>query len=1129
MAKPTSQTSPSPAWLKFIEPLTVSTVITAMVVIAILTFQDFRRLQSNRIMVWNSFEVLQKIDATLIALIDAETGQRGYLITGREDYLEPYRGAETRIAIAANELGQLTSDNRDQQANMLLVQTNIAKKLGELEFTITTRSQAGFDAARAAVDSDLGMRTMEKIRAHLGDMRKLENEVLATRQLAAQQSYRNGMATAILSSFIGLALVGGMVYLLQRNRRRAEQHALAIFTEREQLRVTLESIGDGMISTDAQGCVTYLNPVSAALTGWTTAEAKGQRLETIFKIVNEETHQTVDNPAVRSLREGAIVGSAQHILLIGKNGTETPVDDSAAPIRDSAGQITGAVLVFRDVSQRREEERRLSNAASFTRSIIDALSEMVIVLDRRTRILAMNRSAGEAFGAMDATALGISIDRLNAETFARADVQELLAATLTDEAPTQRLVVEQSLPDGSKRVLRLEMTRFDPHLEQRGSVLLVISDLSDERALQEKHTRLDLHTRWFLEQISDYAIFTMDRQCRASSWNQGVKQVLGYEEDEFIGQDIRQLIFTPEAIASGSAAEEFAIAARTGEANDDRWMMRKGGVRFWASGISNAIHNDQGELVGFSKIMRDLTDRKKAMEELDATVAQLRTTEERLRLALDAAEMGAWNIDPVDNELITDARFRAIFGVTDEEIDYQRAFSIVHPDDREQVRARIAAATNPDNPAPYSIEYRVVHPDLSIHWVDAKGAAHFQEVAGVRKLVSFDGTVADVTQRRMREDALRKMAADLSEADRRKNEFLATLAHELRNPLAPIKNAVQLMAMTELDGDTEDLRQTMARQVEQLVHLIDDLLDVSRISRGKITLRREVVDVASIVAAAVEASSTFISESGQRLTVHCPEEPVLIYADPARITQITCNLLNNSAKYSSAGCQIDLSVSREDSHAVIRVCDNGIGIDSDRLEDIFQMFSQVNDSLERGSAGLGIGLTLVKTLVELHGGTVAAESAGKGLGSQFTVRLPLTDRALESTAAPGVVLTEPTRAFRILIVEDQRALRVVLTRLLQKMGHEVETAESGQEALTKLSVFTPEIIFSDISMPGMTGYELVTRLRALKELASVYFVAMTGYGQASDREKALETGFDEHIVKPVDVEQLKKLFCRLSQ
>ena len=394
-----------------------------------------------------------------------------------------------------------------------------------------------------------------------------------------------------------------------------------------------------------------------------------------------------------------------------------------------------------------------------------------------------------------------------------------------------------------------------------------------------------------------------------------------------------------------------------------------------------------------------------------------------------------------------------------------------------------------------------------------------------------DGVVRDLTSAKKSQDEVSELASRLSEMDRRKNDFLATLAHELRNPLAPIQNAVQLMGMLKLNPEIDELRQMMARQVEQLVRLIDDLLDVSRISRGKISLRSEIVELSAIIDAAVQASSTFIAENGQQLIVNVPDDDVIrVHGDPSRLIQVISNLLNNSAKYSDSGSRIELTVVLEDQVAVISVRDNGIGIVPEMLDSIFSMFSQADDTLERRGAGLGIGLTLVKTLVELHGGTVVAQSEGVGKGSTFTVRLPAVADLSSSSTLP-VIMAEAVsaRSFKVLIVEDMRALRVITARLLEKLGHEVEFVENGPLALLKLDTFTPDVVFSDIAMPGMTGYELARRIRQRSDCSRVCLVALTGFGQSCDRDKALEAGFHEHMVNPVDIAVLQSLFEKLAK
>ncbi len=584
-------------------------------------------------------------------------------------------------------------------------------------------------------------------------------------------------------------------------------------------------------------------------------------------------------------------------------------------------------------------------------------------------------------------------DKPTAQTVVQTDDGKTAMDTIREKLAMMRANAEAGIADQKlNSYLTYRTAYFTTLLTTIAGLALVggvIWSISHQRKLKERNRELDEQIRLFLEQISDYAIFMMDPQCRATTWNSGVRQVLGFEEHTFLGRDVRPLIFTPQAHESGFVEAEFENASKNGSASDDRWMQRKDGTQFWASGITTAIRNRQNELVGFSKVMRDMTEQKQNSDELS------------------------------------------------------------------------------------------------------------------------------------------RLASELAEESRRKNEFLATLAHELRNPLSPIKNAIQLMSMMDVSDDVEELRATMARQVEQIVRLLDDLMDVSRIGRGKIELKKQVVQVSTILQAAVEASRSLIESNHQHLTVTVADTGLSVDVDPARITQVVSNLLNNASKYSDVECTIKLSAEQVDDHVAVRVADNGSGISPDRIEDIFEMFAQVEDSVERGTAGLGIGLTLVRTLVELHGGTVAAHSDGVGQGSEFTINLKLaaTKELSESTPSALLPSTADVPAMRVMVVDDMRALSTVLSRLLAKLGHEVQVADSGPAALQVLETFQAQVIFSDISMPGMTGYELAKRLRKNDATKHIHLVAMTGYGQQSDRDKALKAGFDEHMVKPVDFKVLQGFFA----
>jgi signal transduction histidine kinase/PleD family two-component response regulator len=364
-----------------------------------------------------------------------------------------------------------------------------------------------------------------------------------------------------------------------------------------------------------------------------------------------------------------------------------------------------------------------------------------------------------------------------------------------------------------------------------------------------------------------------------------------------------------------------------------------------------------------------------------------------------------------------------------------------------------------------------------------------------------------------------RLYREVQDADRQKNEFLAMLAHELRNPLAPIRNAVQVLESEQaLPRQQKWARDVIGRQVQQMVRMVDDLLDVSRITRGKITLRTEPIDVASVVADAVETSRPLIESRRHELTVTVPPEPVRALGDPTRLAQVIANLLNNAAKYTEEGGRIWLGVERDGSEAVVRIRDTGVGVPADMLGRIFEPFTQVERSLDRSQGGLGIGLTLVRRLMELHGGRVEAHSAGPGAGSEFVVRLPALTDASGAAPPPNGRHTQadrPVRPLRTLIIDDNVDGAESLAVLLKALGLQVRTAYDGPAGLDAAIEFKPEVVLLDIGLPKMDGYEVARRLRRDFSREPLLLIALSGYGQPEDRQRSMQAGFDHHFVKPM--------------
>jgi PAS domain S-box-containing protein len=691
-----------------------------LVVNTVITFWNLQSIAENSKAVTRTHEVIVGLDDVLSNLRDAETGQRGYLLTGEERYLEPYLEAAARVDDSIARLKAITIGNGIRREHLGQIEQASAAKFAELEETIKLRRDQGFQAALDVVKAGRGIALMKELRDRIGEMTAGEEAQRQLRRADFQRAITRTIFTFSFVSVLTLALLFVVHHLSQRSRNELRTSARWFST-------TLASIGDAVVATDEAGNVSFMNPTAEMLTGWTMADARGNPLDAIFRITNEETGAPVENPVEKVLREGLVVGLANHTVLAAKDGSVRPIEDSAAPIKDDdTGMVRGVVLVFHDVS--------------------------------------VNRAA-------------------------------------------------------------------------------------------------------------------------------------------------------------------------------------------------------------------------------------------------------------------------------------------------EQERERL-----------------------------------YQE---------------------------------LRETDKRKDEFLAMLAHELRNPLAAIGNAVSLSTLSGLQEHIDWSMEVISRQIRHLTRLIDDLLDVSRITRGKIELRRRVLDATPILESAVETVRPLIEERKHVLELDIDQGNLWVNADPTRLEQVVVNLLNNAAKYSENGGRIWLGAAREGEEIIIVLRDSGMGIIPAKLPEMFELFAQGDRSLARSEGGLGIGLTVVKKLVILHGGSVSAKSEGLGKGCEFKVRLPAAGcpagaepapRAAEKPSAP--------RSSRILVVDDNVDTAKGMARLLKLLGHEVWTAYNGNEAMKIAREREPDFVLLDIGLPEMDGYEVARRLRQEEGGRKAVIVAVSGYGQEEDLARGRVVGFDHHLVKPIDHDAL---------
>jgi PAS domain S-box-containing protein len=629
-----------------------------------------------------------------------------------------------------------------------------------------------------------------------------------------------------------------------------------------------------------------------------------------------------------------------------------------------------------------------------------------------------------------------------------------------------------------------------------------------EQALREAEESL----RLMVESVKDVAIFTIDPQGRVCRWNPGAEQLFGYGESAILGQSLA-VLYIPEDRAGGIPEQEIAAAAARGVSADERWHLRKDGSRFYASGVLSPIFDEENRLRGFTKIARDITKRIQAEE-------AVREAAVRLKAIVDTAVDGIITIDDRGTIESMNPAAEQIFGYPRQDI-VGRDIAMLMPEPQRSEHAQyLENYLRTGQPKIIGVirELRGLRKDGSVFPMEL---AVSETPLGNRRI--FTGIVRDITDRKHMEEALK-------EADQRKDQFLAMLAHELRNPLAPISNAVQIMSVEGPNGPSFQWSvKVIEDQIRHMTRMVDDLLDVSRITRGKVILQKEPIDLERVVDLAVEAGRPLIEDCNHHLSVTLPSHPVLLEVDPARMAQVLSNLLNNAAKYTDGGGQISLTAEPVGQEVVIRVRDNGIGISPELLPHVFDMFTQADVTLSRSRGGLGIGLTLVRSLVEMHGGRVTASSPGPGQGSEFVVYLPVAAGAPASSAedhpATGGVKPQLPRR-RILVVDDNRSNAASLGVLLRALGQEVETAYDGLTALELARRHHPDLILLDIGLPDTDGYEVARRCREDQDLARTTLVAITGYGKDEDRRRSQQAGFNAHLVKPVNLEDLRLLLSQ---
>jgi PAS domain S-box-containing protein len=889
--------------------------------------------------------------------------------------------------------------------------------------------------------------------------------------------------------------------------------------------------------------------------------------------------QQLETKGIASYIHRAFAGEPVHIPAIQYEPNETLpgltrhqaprrwVAAVAYPLKDAAGRVGEVVLVHEDITARRRAEERLhflSEASSMLASSLDYEATLKSVAELAVPALA-------DWCAVDVLLEDQSIRRVAVVHPDPAKVE--LGYELLRRYPPRLDMPEGAMMRSGQPVLYPEITdamlsafaRDAEHLvilrrmnlkstmvvplSARGRILGAISLVSDESgrrygpddltlaeelarraalavdnarlyrtaqdALRQREESLALLDT--LQQNAPVGFAFVDRQFRFVCINDALAAIDGSPAADHLGHTVQESV--PElwprleplyrgVLESGVPVTNQEVTGETPAA--------PGQVRHWLVNYYPVrVHE---EIAGIGILVTDITERKRMEDELWQRAEQLQESEQRFARFMQHLPGLAWIKDLQGRYVYANdaaqKAFRtpreALYGKTDEEVfppETARQF-------KENDRRACSSGTG------VQVIETLEHEDGTLHH---SVVSKFLIVGpdGGPSLVG--GMAIDITDRMRAEEALK-------EADRRKDEFLAMLAHELRNPLAPIRNALHILKQPGVDGAMlRQVRDMAERQVQHMARLLDDLLDVSRISRGRIELRKDAVDVAVVISRTVEAVRPLIEKRRHELIVSLPAGPLRVEADSTRLEQVLTNLLNNAAKYTDPGGHVWLTVERDGDEAVVRVRDTGLGITPDMLPRIFDLFVQAERRLDRSQGGVGIGLTLVKKLVELHGGRIEAFSAGLGRGSEFVVRLPaLSDQRLGETAwTAGKDDAPELPRHRVLVVDDNRDAADSLAMLLRLAGQDVQARYDGLSALAQAQEFRPELVFLDIGMPGMDGYEVARRLRGEPQLEGVILVALTGWGQEEDRRRSAEAGFDHHLVKPVEPDAVRGLLADL--